>query len=122
MTGTYSLEILSGSTNGLGVKVTGTTSGTSVLVHTAVAGVSDIDEVTLWAVNRDADGESRTVTIGWGGETDPDNVFKTPVPADAGIVPLTDRLPLRNALEITAWADEANDVVIYGVVYRVDKS
>lgn len=119
--GTYSLELLSGSTNGLGIKVTGTSSGASVDVHTAVTGTTDIDEVTLYAVNQDADGETRTLTLGWGGETDPDNLISVPVPCKAGPVLVVDRLPLRNGLVITAWADEANDVQIYGQVFRDDK-
>ena len=33
----FTHEVLSGSTNGLGVKVTGTSTGASVTVHTAIS-------------------------------------------------------------------------------------
>lgn len=118
---TYSIEKLSGSTDGKGVKVTGTASGSSVTVHTATANANDIDLITLWAVNQDADGESRTLTLAWGGTTDPDNLITIPIPAKAGMVPITVRNPLMNSLVLGAWADEANDVMIYGYVERVDK-
>ena len=44
---TYSKQLLSGSTNGKGIKI----ANTSTTVHTAVAGTSDIDEIWLYAVN-----------------------------------------------------------------------
>lgn len=107
---------LSGSTNGLGIKVTGTSGAASVDVHTAHA--SALDLVTLFAVNQDADSEVRTLHLGWGGETDPDNIITVPVPPKAGPVLVADRLPVTGSVVITAWADEANDVMIYGHVAR----
>lgn len=118
---TYSLEKLSGSTDGKGIKVSGTSSGAAVTVHTATAGAGDIDLVTLWAVNQDADGETRTLTLGWGGTTDPDNLITVSIPCKAGPVAVCDRLPIMNSLIVNAWADEANDVMIHGVVHRIDK-
>ena len=70
----FSHEILSGSTNGLAIKVTGTGTAGAVTVHTAVSGTTSRDEVWLWAVNNDADGETRTLTIEFGGTSDPDNL------------------------------------------------
>jgi hypothetical protein len=118
---TYSLELLSGSTQGKGIKVTGTGTGSSVTIHTAVTGTTDIDLVSLWAVNQDADGETRTLTLEWGGTTDPDNLITVSIPAKAGPVFVCDRLPLHNGLVIKAFSDEANDVQVYGVVHRADK-
>lgn len=108
---------LSGSTNGLGVKVTGISAAADVTVHTAHA--TSLDFVTLWAVNQDADGETRTLTIAFGGETDPDNLISVPIPAKVGPVMIADRLPITGSLVIGAWADEANDVMVYGHVVRV---
>lgn len=113
-----SFQKLSGSTNGLGIKVTGTSGAASVDIHAAHA--TDLDLITLWAVNQDADGETRTLTLGWGGETDPDNLITVSVPAKAGPVFITDRMPLTNSLVVSAWADEANDVQVYGLVVRID--
>lgn len=115
----FTQEILSGSTNGLGVKVTGTGTGSTVTVHTAISGTTSFDLVTLWAQNNDADGETRTLTIEFGGTTDPDNLLVIPVPAKAGPVLICQRLALRNGLVVKAFADEANDVQVYGEVQRV---
>lgn len=119
MSQTFSHEVLSGSTNGLGVKITGTATGSSVTVHTAIASATSRDEVWLWAVNNDADSEVRTLTIEFGGTTDPDNLIIVPIPCKAGPALVVPGFPLRNGLVIKAWADEANDVQVYGYVNRV---
>lgn len=119
MATTYSIELLSGSTNGKGIKVTGTTSAADVTIHTAVAGTTDIDLVTLWAFNSSTD--TVTLTIAWGAETSPDNLLLIPIPANQGPVPIADRMPLQNGLVIGAWAVTANVVMVYGRVERVDK-
>lgn len=119
MAQTVSNELLSGSTNGLAVKVTGTGTGSSVTVHTAISGTTSYDLVTLWAQNNDADGETRTLTVEFGGTTDPDNLIVVPVPCKVGPVLVCTRLPLRNGLAVKAFADEANDVQVYGEVQRV---
>jgi hypothetical protein len=115
----FSHEILSGSTNGLAIKVTGTGTAGAVTVHTAVSGTTSRDEVWLYAVNNDADGETRTLTIEFGGTSDPDNLIIVPIPCKAGPVLVVPGLPLRNALVVEAFADEANDVQVYGYVNRV---
>lgn len=119
---TVSRLILSGSTNGLGVKVTGTGTGSTVTVHTAVSGSTSYDLVTLWAQNNDVDGETRTLTIEFGGTTDPDNLIIVPVPCKIGPVLVCDGLPLRNSLVVKAFASTANEVVVYGSVLRVTES
>ena len=118
---TVSRIILSGSTNGLGIQVTGTSSAADVTIHTAVSGTTSYDLITLWAVNEDADGEPRTLTIAFGGESAA-NTFTVPVNPRVGQVLICDSLPLRNSLVVGAWADEASDVVIYGSVLRVTES
>lgn len=107
---------LSGSTDGKGIKVTGTSSAADVTIHTAHA--TSLDLVTLYAVNQDADGEARTLTIAFGGETDPDNLISLTVPAKAGPVLVCEDFPATNSIVIGAWADEANDIIIYGRVLR----
>jgi len=117
---TYSIEKLSASVDGKGIVVAGTSAAADTPVHVAVATAGDIDLVTLWAVNNDTDGETRTLTLAWGGEA-AGNLFTVPIPAGAGPVAIADRLPIMNGLTIGAWADEVDDVVIYGHVARVDK-
>lgn len=121
MADTYTIEKLSGSTDGKAIKVTGTNTAGSVTIHTAGAGSGDIDLVTLYAQNNDADGETRTLTLEWGGTSDPDNLIVVPVPCKVGPVVVCDRLPIMNSLVVKAFADEANDVQIMGFVSRVDK-
>ena len=72
----------------------------------------------MYAQNNDADGETRTLTIEFGGVTSPDNLIIVPVPARAGPVLVCPGLPLRNSLVVAAFADEANDVMIQGYVHR----
>lgn len=117
----FTHEVLSGSTNGLGIKITATaTAGTTV--HTAITGMTSRDEVWLWAQNNDADGETRTLTIEFGGTTDPDNLIIVPIPCKAGPVLIVPGLPLRNGLTVAAFADEASDCIVYGYVNRVTVS
>ncbi len=114
----FTHEILSASTNGLGVVVAATaTTGTTI--HTAIAGTTSRDEIWMWAVNRDGDGETRTLTIEFGGTTTP-----WEVPIANGVEPklVIPGLPLRNTLLVTMFADEANDVVIHGYVNRITVS
>lgn len=119
MADTYTIEKLSGSTDGKGIKVTGTTSAADVTVHTATSGSGDIDLVTLWAVNQHT--ADVVLTIAWGAETDPDNLMSITIPFKAGPVAICDRLPIMNSLVVGAWAATANVVMIYGNVERVDK-
>ena len=46
---TYSKVLLSDSTSGKNISVTGDATGSAVDIHDAVAGASDIDEVWLYA-------------------------------------------------------------------------
>lgn len=119
MAATYSLEKLSGSTDGKGVKVAATTAGSATTVHTATSGVGDIDEVTLYATNQDT--VAHDLTVCWGGTTAPDNQITVTVQPKAGLVLVCDRLPILNSLVVGAFADTANQVVVYGSVARVDK-
>ena len=116
---TFSHELLSGSTNGLAVKVTGTATAGAVTVHTAIAGNTSRDEVWLYAQNNDADGETRTLTVEFGGASSPDNLIVVPVPCRVGPVLVVPGFPLRNGLSVKAFADEADDVQLYGWVNRV---
>lgn len=118
MADTYSIERLSGSTDGKGVKVTATAS-TGTTIHTATSGAGDIDLVTLYAANNDADGETRTLTLEWGTTTAADGNIVVSVPCKMGPILVCERLPIMNSLLVTAFADEANDILLFGRVERV---
>lgn len=114
--------LLSGSTTGLGIKLTDTsTSGNTdagYLVHTAVSGTTDIDEIWLYAHNSDT--SPRKLTVEFGGVTSPDNTIEVTLAAEDGLVLVVPGLPLQNGLLVKAFAGAANVVTVYGYVNRMD--
>ena len=117
---TMSKLTLSGSTNGRGIKVTTVLpiDGTDTTIHTAVAGTSDTDLITLFAYNDDS--VNRVLELGWGGTTSPDDIISVTVPTQSGLVLVTADLPLRNSLVVVASAEVANVIIVYGYVNRID--
>lgn len=84
---TFSRLLLSGSTNGREIPVAATaTPGTAI--HTAVSGTTSFDEVYLWASN--VTGAAATLTVEWGGVTDPgDHACKSlSIPANSPPIPI----------------------------------
>ncbi len=107
---------LSGSTNGRLIKVVPiVTAGT--LIHTAVAGSSDFDEIWLWAVNSDA--AAKKLTIEYGGVLSPDDLIEVTVPAESGLMLLLAGTVLQNGLILRAFAETANVVMVGGYVNRI---
>lgn len=114
---TFSKRLLSGSTNGRGIKVAATaTPGT--LVHTAVVGTTNMDEVWLYVYNS----HSTTVqlTIEWGGVTGPDDHIKVGVPSQQGLLLVVPGLIIQNELVVRAFAGTADVLVITGFVHRIE--
>jgi hypothetical protein len=120
MANTMSKIPLSGSTNGRGIKVTTASpiDGTDTTIHTAVTGTADTDYITLFAYNDDT--VTRTLHLGWGGTTDPDDLIIMDIPSQSGLVLVVADVPLRNSLVVVASASAANVIVIYGHVTRID--
>lgn len=58
---------LSGSTNGRPIQITGTATGTAVLLHTAVAAATEVDKVWIWVSNTSAVQETITIEFGTAG-------------------------------------------------------
>ena len=108
---------LSGSTDGKGIKVTGTNSGGAVLLHTAHA--TSIDEIDILAYNNHAT-DSILLTLEWGGTTDPDCLIRMTIPPRVGLIPVVSGLPLSNSLTVKAFAADADDIMCYGRVRRID--
>lgn len=114
---TFTGGILSGSTNGRGIKVAANSSpGTTV--HTVGSGTSGFDEVWLWVTNSDS--VARGLTIEWGGATAPDddvcNVLS--IPPNSGPTLVVPGLRLNNGLVIKAFGSAANVLVITGYYNR----
>ena len=108
--------ILSGGTNGRNVLVVATaTAGT--LIHTAVSGTTDMDEIYLWAYNDHT--ANVLLTIEWGGVTTPGDTVRYTVPFDDGYHLIVPGIRLQNALVVRAFAGTASVVTIGGNVNRL---
>jgi len=113
---TFSKLALSGSTNGRLIKVVATvTAGT--IIHTAVAGVVDFDEIWIYAVNSDT--AARKLTIEFGGVAAPDDLIEKTIPAEDGLLLIVPGFVLQNGLLVRAFAATANVVLIGGFVNRI---
>lgn len=108
--------LLSGSTNGKQIKVVAT-SGTGTLIHTAVSGATELDEVWLYATNTDT--TSRKLTIQWGGTASPDDLIELTIPAESGYTLVIPGLIIQNSLVVRAFASTANVIVVGGYVNRI---
>ena len=109
--------MLSGSTNGKGIKVAATaTAGTTI--HTAVAGGSSFDEVWLYAHNTSA--SAVKLTLEWGGVAAPDDHIEINIGAEGtGLILISPGLLINNGLVIKAFAGSANVINIFGYVNRI---
>jgi hypothetical protein len=109
---------LSGSTDGLPIKVVATgTLGTTI--HTAVAGTTagTYDEIWLWAYNSAI--TATTLTIEFGGASVPDQNIVVTLDAQSGLVPIIPGLILQNAKVVTGFASAANTVTLSGFVNSI---
>ncbi len=115
---TYSRLLLSGSTSGRNIPVAATaTPGT--LIHTAVAGAAAFDELYLWCAN--VTNAPATLTLEWGGVTDPgDHMVKSyTIPANSGPYPIAVGQVLNGGLVCRAFSSVASALNISGYVNRI---
>ena len=114
---TYSKLLLSGSTNGKGIKVAATaTAGT--VIHTAVSGTSSLDEVWLYAHNTSA--TAVKLTLEWGGVAAPDDHVEINIGAEGtGLILVAPGILLQNGLVVRAFAGTSNVLNIFGYVNRI---
>ena len=109
---------LSGSTNGLPIKVAATaTAGTAI--HAAVAGTTPgtFDEIWLWAVNSHTN--NVLLTLEWGDVHPPDDIVSMVIPPGVGPVPVVPGWILQNSKAVTAFAALANVITIIGFVNAI---
>lgn len=112
----FTKALLSGSTNGKGIKVVATSSpGTTV--HTAVSGTSSLDEIWLYAYN--AHTADVVLTIEWGEATAPDGNIKVTIPFQQGRLLVVDGRLLQNALVVKAFAATTAVIIIDGFVNNI---
>ena len=101
----YTVLIPSGSTSGRPIKVAATTTP-GTLLHTAVAGTADVDEVYVYAVNSDA--AAIKLTIELGGVTAPDDLVEFTVPPEDGLYLVIPGQRLNGGVVVRAFAGSAN--------------
>lgn len=114
---------VSGSTNGLPIKVTGTNDAGKVTVHTGVSGTTDWDFVNLYAHVDDAQTTSVVLTLSFDNGDDPDDLMHITLPAhgtpgEDGQIPILEDHPIQNGKVIYAYAGTANVVMLSGTYTR----
>lgn len=118
--GVWAKIILSGSTDGEGIAVTGTSPTLGTTIHTAVTGAADsIDEVYLWAWNS-ATGTANLIRFSIGVTTATGSRYSESLPSgeDLGLQLVMPGLVLRNAKVIKAYVTADALVNIFGYVNR----
>lgn len=114
-----SKQLLSGSTNGRGIKVAATaTAGT--LLHTATSTSGQKDQVSLWAVNSSA--ASVKLTLEAGGVSAPDDQIEVSIPPESGLVEVLPGVSFNGGVVIRAFAASANVISIFGDVNRLTEA
>ena len=112
----FSKISLSGSTNGRQIKV-GATATPGTLIHTAVSGTTDYDEVWLYVTNNDA--TDVDLTIEFGGVSSPDDLIQMSIPSKSGLYQIIPGWVLQNGLIVRAFAGTTNVLTIGGFVNRI---
>tara|TARA_R100001163_G_scaffold65409_3_gene62476 strand:+ start:811 stop:1167 length:357 start_codon:yes stop_codon:yes gene_type:complete len=115
MAQTFSKALLSGSTQGKPISVTGANSGAAVTVHTAVAGTTHFDEVYVYATNVHT--AAVTLTIEFGGTDENEHIMANINPNETVLV--IPGLPIHNGLAVKAFASVADEINVAGYVNKI---
>lgn len=111
--------VLSGSTDGQGIKVTGSAPSLGTVIHTAVTGAADsIDEIWLFAHSNVT--TLNNIGFAIGPTTATGSIYKHTVTGDdrSGLHLVMPGLVLRNAKVVKAFVTTDTDFVIFGYVNR----
>ena len=100
-------------------RVVTATSTAGTLLHTAVSGATDLDEIWLYAVNTHS--ADIKLTLEWGEATEPNGNIEITVPTEAGLMLLVPGLLLQNGLTVKAFAGTGSEIVIHGYANKIDK-
>ncbi len=116
---TFTKKKLSGSTDGLAIKVTGTSTAATVTVHTAVSGTTTgvFDEIWLYANNTST--SAVKLTLEWGTATAADGNIELTIAAEAGLVLVVPGLILQNSKVVKAFAGTADVILLSGFVNAI---
>ena len=115
----YSRTLLSGSPSGGAPTPVAATGTPGTLIHTAIGGTSSFDEVYLWASN--VSGVAATLTIEWGGVTDPGShlVKAYSIAANSPPMPIAVGQCLNAGVVVRAFSSAANAINVTGFVNRI---
>ena len=117
--GTYSKIILSGSTDGEGIKVTGSTPSKGSVVHTAVTGAAQsLDEVWLYGFNAATTPREISISFGVTTATASQYTYLLPTTVPDGLHLLSPGLVIRNSKKVRAFATADSGVHVFGYVNR----
>jgi len=117
--GTFSKILLSGSTDGEGIAITGTSASTGTVLHTAVTGSADsIDEVFVYAHNVATTNSEIAIVVG--PTTAPLSKYTFTITGGDlnGLHLIHPGLPVRNAKTVIAFATAASRILVMGYVNR----
>jgi len=114
---TFSKVLLSGSTDGKAILVSGTGTGSANTIHTAGSGTTNRDEIWIYAVNTSS--SNVKLTLEYGETTSPNGHIEVTITAEAGLVCITPGLLLQNSLVVKAFAGTTNVIAIHGFVNRI---
>ena len=117
--GKWSKILLSGSTDGQGLPVSGATPSTGLIIHTAVTGASDsVDEVVLYAYNTVTTAIEAKVAIGPTTATGSRYIHTLPAGDLGGLQPIVPGLLVRNAKTVVCYATANAKWNVFGWVNR----
>ena len=111
---TFAKMILSGSTNGKGVNVAGTSTADADVIHAAHA--TALDEIWLYASNNGA--AAVKLTLEYGDADAADNIELT-IPGESGLVLVLPGLILTGSEDIQAFAATTAVITLFGYVNRI---
>lgn len=114
---TFSKSILSGSTDGKAIKVTGTSTAGTVTAHTGPTNTAHFHE--LWIYANNTSGTDVKLTIEWGTATAADGNIEYTVKAENGLYLIIPGLLLKGnatALTVKAFAGTADVILLTGYV------
>lgn len=117
--GAWSKIILSGSTDGQGIVVSGSAPSLGITVHTAVTGAAEsVDEVYIYAYNVVT--TAREILFAVGPTTATGSRFTHTLAAGdlAGLELVYPGLPLKNAKVVKAYVTADAGVILFGYVNR----
>lgn len=108
--------LLSGSTNGKLVQITGTSTAGANTIHTAVSGTTNLDEIHIFATNMS--GQDETLTLEYGGSGTGDQINFT-IPGNVGLIEIVPSFLLQDSLIIKAYASVGSVINVGGFVNRI---